>query len=369
VRKCPYCDFNSHAAPAALPAHAYVSALLRDLDARLAVAAARRRIASIFVGGGTPSLFPGNAIARLLDGVRARCTLNDEAEITLEANPGAVDARHFAAYRAAGVNRLSIGVQSLSAEHLSALGRIHDPAQARHAVALARAAGFDNLNLDLMFGLPRQTLAQARADLDALIALAPEHISYYQLTLEPNTAFAHAPPPVPDEDALDAMQEQGIAQLAAAGYQRYEVSAFARSRRRCRHNLNYWRFGDYLGIGAGAHGKLSDPSTGRVERHAAPRSPKDYLAGETPADRSRPRTRWLTDTDLVLEFALNALRLFDGVETDLFTAHTGLPATRLEPARAKAVAAGLLAPDPSRLVATPLGLRFLNDLVAGFAEA
>lgn len=364
VRKCPYCDFNSHAAPAALPADDYVSALLRDLDARLAAPAARRPIVSVFIGGGTPSLFSGTAIARLLDGIRARCTLADDAEITLEANPGTVDAGHFAAYRAAGVNRLSIGVQSLSAEHLTALGRIHDPAQARRAVTVARAAGFDNVNLDMMFGLPRQTLAQARADLDALIALVPEHISYYQLTLEPNTAFAHTPPPVPDDDLLDAMQEQGIAQLAAAGYARYEVSAYARSGRRCRHNLNYWRFGDYLGVGAGAHGKLTDTDTGAVERRSSKRSPTDYLA-----DPDKPSTRaLLDDADLVLEFALYALRLLDGVDAALFTAHTGLPPERLEPARAHAVAAGLLEPDPARLAATPLGLRFLNDLLGGFAE-
>jgi oxygen-independent coproporphyrinogen-3 oxidase len=225
VRKCPYCDFNSHAADRALPEQAYVDALLSDLDDQLGSPAARRPLVSVFIGGGTPSLFSGAAIGRLLDGVRARCELADDVEITLEANPGAVDAGHFHGYRQAGVNRLSIGVQSLSAGHLDALGRIHDPAQARAAVTAARAAGFDNINLDMMFGLPGQSVQEAGADLDALIALAPEHISYYQLTLEPNTAFAHAPPNVPDEDALDAMQQQGTARLAGAGFGRYEVSA------------------------------------------------------------------------------------------------------------------------------------------------
>jgi oxygen-independent coproporphyrinogen-3 oxidase len=342
-----------------------VDALLADLDAQRVPVAARRPLQSIFIGGGTPSLFSGTAVARLLDGVRARCELAADAEITLEANPGTVDAGHFAAYRRAGVNRLSIGVQSLSAGHLEALGRIHDPAQARDAVATARAAGFDNINLDMMFGLPGQSIAAARADLDALIALEPEHISYYQLTIEPNTAFAHTPPQTPNHDTLDAMQEQGIARLAAAGYARYEVSAFARDGRRCRHNLNYWRFGDYLGIGAGAHGKLTDTATGEVYRRTSTRSPRTYLAS---ADKQSSRFR-LDDADLVLELALNALRLTEGVEATLFTARTGLPATRLEPARSRALADGLLEPAPDRLVATPLGLRFLDDLVAGFGEA
>ncbi|MBK1633031.1 YggW family oxidoreductase [Thiohalocapsa halophila] len=363
-RKCPYCDFNSHRASEPLPEDAYVDALLADLDAQLGAPAACRGLISIFIGGGTPSLFSGAAVARLLAGIRSRCALAPDAEITLEANPGTVDAGHFRAYRAAGVNRLSIGVQSLSAAHLDALGRIHDPEQARAAVAAARAAGFENINLDMMFGLPRQTPAEARADLDALIALAPEHISYYQLTLEPNTAFAHRPPPVPDHDSLDAMAEAGAARLAAAGYGRYEVSAYARDGYRCRHNLNYWRFGDYLGIGAGAHGKLTDVATGAVVRRSNKRSPADYLARP-----SKPATRCdLSDADLVLELAMNALRLVDGVESALFAARTGLPPSRLASARARLTAAGLLEPAPERLAATPLGQRFLNDLVAGFAE-
>jgi oxygen-independent coproporphyrinogen-3 oxidase len=365
VQKCPYCDFNSHPLTGDLPERAYIDALLADLDAQLAVAAARRPLTSVFIGGGTPSLASGEAIGWLLDGIRARCDLPAAAEITLEANPGTVDAGHFAGYRRAGVNRLSIGVQTLSARHLRALGRIHGPRQARAAVATARQAGFDNINLDLMFGLPGQSIVEARADVDAVIALAPAHISYYQLTIEPNTAFAHAPPATPDHDTLDAMQEQGAARLAAAGYRHYEVSAFARDGRRCRHNLNYWRFGDYLGIGAGAHGKLTDTIAGVVSRHAAKRSPRAYLAG---ADKQSSRFA-LNDADLVQEFALNALRLTEGVEMSLFTAHTGLPPTCLEPARSRMVAAGLLASTPARLAATPLGRRFLNDLTAAFGEA
>jgi oxygen-independent coproporphyrinogen-3 oxidase len=365
VRKCPYCDFNSHRSADALPEQAYVDALLADLDAQRVPVAARRPLTSIFIGGGTPSLFSGDALARLLAGIRARAALAAHAEITLEANPGAVDAGHFAAYRRAGVNRLSIGVQSLSARHLQALGRIHDPDQAREAVATARAAGFGNINLDMMFGLPGQTLAEARADLEGLIALAPEHISYYQLTIEPNTPFAQNPPETPDHDTLDLMQEQGIACLAGAGYARYEVSAFARAGHACEHNLNYWRFGDYLGIGAGAHGKLTDVGSGTVTRRTSRRSPLPYLAS---ADKQSALHR-LSDADLLLEFALNALRLTGGVETTLFTERTGLPRARLEPARARMIAAGLLEPAPARFAATPLGQRFLNDLVAGFAEA
>jgi oxygen-independent coproporphyrinogen-3 oxidase len=365
VRKCPYCDFNSHRSPATLPADDYVTALLADLDDQRRQPAAQRAIQSVFIGGGTPSLFPGAAVARLLAGVRDRCDLADAAEITLEANPGTIDAGHFAAYRAAGVNRLSIGVQSLSETHLGALGRIHGPAEARRAVAIAREAGFDNINLDMMFGLPRQTLADASADLEALLAIEPEHISYYQLTLEPNTAFARAPPAVPDHDTLDAMQEQGIARLNAAGYRRYEVSAYARPERRCQHNLNYWRFGDYLGIGAGAHGKLTDVTTGRIERRTALRSPTAYLAhGDNESSR-----RSLDDSDLVLEFALNALRLTAGVNTRLFAARTGLPVERLAASRARMAEAGLLAPSLHRLEPTALGQRFLDDLVTGFAEA
>ncbi|MCF7983785.1 MAG: radical SAM family heme chaperone HemW [Thiohalocapsa sp.] len=362
LRKCPYCDFNSHKAPDAIPEQRYVDGLLEDLDAQLALAGNRRALRSIFIGGGTPSLVSGAAVSRLLAGVRARCAMEPAVEISLEANPGAVDSAHFAAYRGAGVNRLSIGVQSLCARHLTALGRVHDPAQALEAVRIARAAGFDNINLDMMFALPGQTLRESREDLARLLALEPEHVSYYQLTLEPNTAFAHDPPPLPDDDLACDMQEQGIEMLAASGYRRYEISAYARAGRRCRHNLNYWRFGDYLGIGAGAHGKLTAESR-RVERIARPRHPDAYLKSPAaPGTVSIP-----DDADLLLEFALNALRLVDGVEAGLLIRRTGLPAARSAPMRRRARATGLLDPSPTRFGPTVQGLRFLNDLIACFA--
>ena len=366
VRKCPYCDFNSHALRDALPERRYVDALLADLDAQLALGIEDRPLRSVFIGGGTPSLFSGAAIQALLDGVRARCRLAADVEITLEANPGAVDAGHFEDYLRAGVNRLSIGVQSLSAPHLVALGRIHDPSQALAAYATARQVGCDNVNLDMMFGLPRQTIDQARDDLARLIELQPEHLSYYQLTMEPNTAFAQSPPAVADDDQLCDMQEQGIALLAAAGYRRYEISAYAREDGVCRHNLNYWRFGDYLGIGAGAHGKLTHVAggahRGQVERRSCRRHPDAYL---THADRLSSR-RWLSDQDLILEFALNAFRLVDGVESALFERHTGLPLTCLDAILAQARQDELLASEPGWLRPSALGLRFLTDLVARF---
>ncbi len=365
LRKCPYCDFNSHARPERLPEAAYVAALLADLDADLRDQPEDRPVGSIFIGGGTPSLFSGAALARLLDGVRERLALTPSCEITLEANPGAVDSGHFAAYREAGVNRLSIGIQSLSAPLLRALGRVHDPEQAREAVGIARRAGFANINLDLMYALPGQDLPAAAADLKAVLDLAPEHCSYYQLTLEPNTAFAAAPPALPDADLAADIHDQGLALLAAAGFEHYEVSAHARPGRRCRHNLGYWTFGDYLGIGAGAHAKRTDPRSGQVRRSAKQRQPDRYLASAASAERIQTR-RLLGDDDLTLEFALNALRLTDGVPLALFTARTGLPASRITPAADAARADGLLEPDPSRLRPTALGRRFLNDLVQYF---
>jgi putative oxygen-independent coproporphyrinogen III oxidase len=366
VSKCPYCDFNSHASPDGPPESDYVVALLRDLAQDLAGPAAGRPLISIFIGGGTPSLFSGQAIARLLDEVRALAEVTPDAEITLEANPGTADAAHFAAYRAAGVNRLSIGVQSLDAERLRALGRIHDPDQARAAVHLARAAGFDNLNLDLMYALPGQTLPEAAADLDAAIALGPQHLSYYQLTLEPNTHFHRSPPPLPNDDLAADIHDQGLERLAAGGYAQYEVSAHARPGRRCRHNLTYWTFGDYLGIGAGAHAKLTDPATGRVERTAKLRHPDAYLAA-TRDGRFHSSRRALGADDLVLEFALFALRLNEGFDRGLFEGRTGLPFARIEPAAEAASRHGLLAVDGGRVRPTELGRRFLNDLIQYFA--
>lgn len=372
VRKCPYCDFNSHSGGRESPPFdTYVERLLLDLDLELREPAARRPIASIFIGGGTPSLFPGPAIRCLLDGIRARVELIPDVEISLEANPGTVDAAHFAAYREAGVDRLSIGMQSLSAEHLERLGRIHTPAEAREAVRIARAQGFDNLNLDLMFGLPGQTLEMAWADLEALIALEPEHISYYQLTVEPGTAFGARPPELPDGDLVADMGMEGVARLESAGYGRYEVSAYARPGYQCRHNLNYWRFGDYLGIGAGAHGKLSAQCTPtesttpwRVWRTEKPVHPSHYLNAEP--SQSLGIRRDLNEADLILEFALNALRLTDGFEPDLFTATTGLPWSHIAARLQAAADDGLLSLGPNRVLPTPLGRDFLNDLVGRF---
>jgi oxygen-independent coproporphyrinogen-3 oxidase len=366
ARKCPYCDFNSHASAGGPPEAEYVDALLRDLAQDLTGPAAGRPLDSIFIGGGTPSLFSGRAIARLLDGVRASAVVDPDAEITLEANPGTADAANFAAYRAAGVNRLSIGVQSLDAEKLRALGRIHDPDQACTAVHLARAAGFDNLNLDLMYALPAQTLGEAALDLDATIALGPEHISYYQLTLEPNTPFHRSPPVLPDDDLAADMHDQGAERLAAAGYAQYEVSAYARPGRRCRHNLTYWTFGDYLGIGAGAHAKLTDPVTGRVERTAKLRHPEAYLAAAGDG-RFVSNSRNLEAEDLVLEFALFALRLCGGFDRGLFEGRTGLPFGRIEGPIEAARRRGLLEMDDQRVCPTELGRRFLNDLIQHFA--
>ncbi len=364
LRKCPYCDFNSHAITGEPPFAAYLGRLLADLDAELADPAARRPLESIFIGGGTPSLLPGPLVAGLLEGVRARTRLCADAEITLEANPGAADAARFAAYRSAGVNRLSIGAQSLSADQLVRLGRIHDPGSVRSAVAAARAAGFDNLNLDLMFALPEQALGEARDDLLGILALAPEHVSYYQLTLEPNTAFHARPPPLPDGDLAADLAAQGREILESAGYGQYEVSAYARPGRRCRHNLNYWRFGDYLGIGAGAHGKLTDPRSGRVRRRAKPRHPDAYLAADPGglAGSERP----LGEADLVFEFALNAFRLTEGFETALFPARTGLAWSRLEGRLAAAAEDGLVVVGPDCIVPTDLGRRFADELVMRF---
>jgi putative oxygen-independent coproporphyrinogen III oxidase len=365
VRKCPYCDFNSYGAAENPPFADYVARLLVDLDQELRDLAARRPLLSLFIGGGTPSLFPGEAIAALLDGVRERTTLAVDCEITLEANPGAADARRFDAYRRAGVNRLSIGVQSLDAGMLRRLGRVHDPAGARAAVAAARAAGFENLNLDLMFALPGQTAEQARADLEGLIALEPAHVSYYQLTLEPGTPFAQAPPPLlPDPDLAAELAVAGRECLAAAGYAQYEVSAYARPGRPCLHNLNYWRFGDYLGIGAGAHGKLTDPHTGIIRRTARWERPGVYLSAP-PAQLVAER-RVLGEDDLVFEFALNVFRLTAGFEPGLFEAATGLPWGCIAPLVETAAGDGLLCLEGGRICPTDLGRAFTDDLVARF---
>jgi len=362
VRKCPYCDFNSHALRGEVPEDEYIDALLRDLRFELQQRETRS-LTSIFMGGGTPSLFSGRAMGRLLEQLRREIAFAADIEITLEANPGTVDAGHFRGYREAGINRLSIGVQSLDAAQLKKLGRIHGPEEAIRAYRLAREAGFDNINLDLMFALPQQAPAEAMADLDALIAMQPEHVSWYQLTLEANTEFAARPPPLPDDDAVADIFDSGQRRLRDAGYLQYEVSAYAREGRRARHNLNYWEFGDYLGIGAGAHGKRSG-SQG-IERRARHKHPKRYLESAGTADALQD-VRRLDAAELPIEFMLNALRLNAGVPTAVWLQRTGLPAEALAAARERAVGLGLMLADPDRLQPTPLGQRHLNRLLELF---
>lgn len=361
VRKCPYCDFNSHAAGPNLPEEAYVDALLADLDNDLPHAHGRP-LTSIFFGGGTPSLFSAKALGRLLEGVERRIPFASDIEITLEANPGTFEQEKFAAYRRLGINRLSIGVQSFQADKLKALGRIHDGNEAIRAADMARAAGFDNFNLDLMHGLPDQSLDDALGDLRIAIAQAPTHLSWYQLTVEPNTVFWNQPPVLPEDDTLWDIQEAGQALLAEHGYAQYEVSAYAQAGRAARHNLNYWTFGDFLGIGAGAHGKLSTPD-GRISRIWKTRLPKDYL---DPAKHYSAGERILSADELPFEFLMNVLRLSDGCAAELFSQRTGLPLDQLAAAREQAQRRGLLQKDPTRLTATREGQLFLNDLLQYF---
>lgn len=364
VRKCPYCDFNSHAQKGEIPEQAYIAALLRDIEQDLPLVWGRR-IGSVFIGGGTPSLLGPDAVHGLLAGIRARLPIVPGTEITLEANPGTVEAGRFAAYREAGVTRLSMGVQSFDDRSLEAIGRIHDGQQAVAAFEQARRAGFDNINLDLMFGLPGQDPAAVDRDLRQAIALAPEHLSHYQLTLEPNTPFHRDPPPLPADDLAWTMQAESQDLLARAGYAQYEVSAFARDAWRCRHNLNYWEYGDYLGVGAGAHAKLTLAAEGRILRLAKKRHPKDYLAAYGSGDFVSSR-QVLEADELVLEFMMNALRLTDGVARVLFERHTGLPWDRVADTCSHAVQRGLMVDRSDRIQTTDLGRRFLNDLLALF---
>ena len=365
VRKCPYCDFNSHeprGGVSAIPEAETVDALIADLESVLPLIWGRR-IVSVFFGGGTPSLMSGAALDRLLGAIRARLPLAADCEITLEANPGTVEAARFAAYRAAGVTRLSLGVQSFDDRMLQRLGRIHDGHDARAAVDAA-LQHFAQVNLDLMVGLPAQTVAEARADVATAIAHGTTHLSLYQLTLEPNTVFAKYPPTLPDDDTLAAIQDELEAATAAAGFEHYEVSAFARPGARCRHNVNYWQFGDYLGIGAGAHSKLSFPH--RIVRQARLKQPASYLRAMAERGSALAESHEVRRADLPFEFMLNALRLHDGVPAAWFAERTGLPwsavAANIDTARAR----GLLGTDPELIRPTALGRRFLNDLQALF---
>lgn len=361
VRKCPYCDFNSHAASPVLPEEDYVDALLADLDQDLP-AVYGRPLSSIFFGGGTPSLFSAAALGRLLAGVEQRIAFAPDIEITLEANPGTFEQDKFVAYRKLGINRLSIGVQSFHPQKLEALGRIHTGDEALRAAEMARRAGFDNFNLDLMHGLPDQSLEEALDDVRQAIALAPTHLSWYQLTLEPNTVFWNQPPVLPEDDILWDIQEAGQALLAEHGFTQYEVSAYAKPGKAARHNLNYWSFGDFIGIGAGAHGKLS-LRDGRIVRTWKTRLPKDYL---NPAKSFKAGEKTLAVDELPFEFLMNALRLTEGVDAELFTQRTGLPLETLAAARREAEQKGLLQVEPTRLVATARGQLFLNDLLQYF---
>lgn len=361
VRKCPYCDFNSHAASPTLPEEEYVDALLADLDLDLH-AVHGRELSSIFFGGGTPSLFSAQALGRLLKGVEQRIPFASDIEITLEANPGTFEQEKFTAYRALGINRLSIGIQSFQEQKLKALGRIHNGDEAIRAAGMARQAGFDNFNLDLMHGLPDQSLDDALGDLRQAIAMKPTHLSWYQLTLEPNTVFWNQPPVLPEDDTLWDIQEAGQALLAEHGYAQYEVSAYAQPGRAARHNLNYWSFGDFIGIGAGAHGKLSHPD-GRILRTWKTRLPKDYL---NPAKPFKAGEKSLGNDELPFEFLMNALRLTDGVDAALFAQRTGLDLASLAEGRRQAEQSGLLQVEPSRLAATARGQLFLNDLLQYF---
>jgi len=359
VRKCPYCDFNSHAAPQQLPEDAYIDALLSDLQLELDNSCIRP-LSSIFIGGGTPSLLSAAAFKRLLAGIKALVPWQDSIEITLEANPGTFEQAKFAAYRQLGINRLSIGIQSFNDQHLTQLGRVHTAGEAQQAVKIAQAAGFTNINLDLMHGLPGQSLAQAMVDLTCAIELQPQHISWYQLTIEPNTVFWNQPPELPEDDNLWDIQQAGQELLAAQGFTQYEVSAYAKADHQAQHNLNYWQFGDYIGIGAGAHGKISHPD-GRIVRYWKTRQPNDYLNNQ-----SRAGEQLLNNSELPFEFLMNALRLTKGVPSQLFCERTGLPIAMLQNSWNAAQSKGLMLSNPQLLATTEQGALFLNDLLQMF---
>ncbi len=357
VKKCPYCDFNSHEAGNGFPEAEYLDALRADLEQALPLIWGRK-IYTIFIGGGTPSLMSAAGLDRLLSDIRTLLPIDGAAEITMEANPGTFEAEKFRSYRASGINRLSIGIQSFNATHLQALGRIHDGNEARRAVDIAHA-NFENFNLDLMYALPSQTMDEARQDIATAIGFAPPHLSLYHLTLEPNTYFAKYPPAIPDDDASAQMQDMISAETGAAGYQQYEVSAYAQTGRQARHNLNYWEFGDYLGIGAGAHSKLSFPH--RVIRQARYKQPKSYMQQSLNGNPVHEEVEVARD-ELAFEFMLNALRLTGGFEVNLFSERTGLTLNMIEQQLIAAETKGLIYRDHKIIRPTGLGQRFLNDL-------
>lgn len=363
VRKCPYCDFNSHTSPQSLPEKAYVAALIADLQADLAWVQGRK-IGSVFIGGGTPSLFSGQTYQDLFTQLRQYLDFSSDCEVTLEANPATVEHDNFEGYLAAGINRLSLGVQSFNPTHLQTLGRIHSQQDAFNAIQLAKTAGFSNFNLDLMHGLPQQDLSQALEDIDYALSFHPTHLSWYQLTIEPNTAFYRQPPALPDDDILWAIQEAGQQKLALAGFQQYEVSAYSQQRP-SKHNLNYWQFGDYLAIGAGAHGKVTTPEG--IFRYRKTRLPKDYLAA-APQQQARLGLEKIVTEDLYFEFMMNALRLKNGVPIDYFQQRTGLAWSDLLTQIQPAINKQWLTLDTQHIKCTDLGFNYLNDVLSLFLK-
>ncbi|WKX27120.1 radical SAM family heme chaperone HemW [Tatumella ptyseos] len=359
VQKCPYCDFNSHALKGEVPHQEYVEHLLKDLDDSLHLVQGRQ-LSTIFIGGGTPSLLSSQAMQQLMDGVRERIPLSMGCEVTMEANPGTVEAERFSGYQQAGINRISIGVQSFDAEKLTRLGRIHGPQEAKRAAQLATGLGLRSFNLDLMHGLPDQSIEQALDDLRQAIALNPPHLSWYQLTIEPNTLFASRPPKLPDDDDLWDIFEQGDQLLREAGYEQYETSAYAKPGYRCEHNLNYWRFGDYLGIGCGAHGKIT-LADGKIMRTVKTRHPKGFLRGEY-----LDRQFMVADEDKAFEFFMNRFRLLEPCPRQDFTDLTGLAEQQVRPAIDKAIQAGYLQETAEYWQITPKGKLFLNSLLEAF---
>lgn len=370
-KKCPYCDFNSHQVKngdssnqAGFDEERYIKALIADLETDLPNVWGRQ-VHSVFIGGGTPSLLSADGLDKLLSAIRARVVLEPDAEITMEANPGSVEAEKFAGFAKAGINRVSLGIQSFQDTPLKALGRIHNGAEARRAIEIAMNH-FKSVNLDLMYGLPGQTLEGAKADVETALSFKTPHLSFYNLTLEPNTYFASFPPQLPNDDEVDAIFEQNLDLLTNAGYQRYEVSAYAQKNQECKHNLNYWRFGDYIGIGAGAHGKISFPD--KITRQVRERHPETYMQAMETKGSALLESREIPAKDLPFEFMLNALRLTDGVATNTFSERTGLPLSVISKGLSVASQKKLLDENPGQLRATPLGLRYLNDLQELFLD-
>lgn len=362
VKKCPYCDFNSHAQVGEIDQPGYIAALIGDLEHDIAAYPSARKLTSIFMGGGTPSLFGGKAIAHLLDEIRARLPFDDDIEITLEANPGGIEHDDFAAYREAGVNRLSLGVQSFDDAQLEQLGRIHTAADAAHAIRAALDAGFANVNLDLMYGLPQQDRASALTDLETALDFAPAHLSLYQLTIEPNTWFHRYPPKLPDDERIVEMEQHLHALAAKHGYQQYEVSAHAQPNHQCKHNLNYWQFGDYLGIGAGAHGKITEHDN--IKRYWKQRHPRRYL-DSAGSEACIGDIKEITDREVLVEFLINALRLTDGFDHALIQQRTGQDVDEVLGLLADAIERGLVINNGEKIKCSPHGYRFLDEILQG----